>query len=216
MTPSDQFDQRLRRLMRDTAQLAGPAEPGRMLAASAGAAGNARQVRPTALRPLIAAGAVVLVLAVSFVAVQLYRTSTQESVRPAAPGSGSPTAAGTCPTAQPTGKVNGAVEPAGPFLDGTPTSITVCAYGTGQIPQWTIVMALDRVARVAELLDGLPPAPRGFRSCPFDDGSHYLLLVRMQNTEQLIVVERTGCRTASDGRHLRQANDELLGALNQQ
>jgi hypothetical protein len=87
---------------------------------------------------------------------------------------------------------------------GTPDAVTIGRYGPTagfppRLPERVITETnTATVARLVTDANGLPVFPSGGRSCPFDDGSYYLVSFSFADGDRRSLhVERRGCQGVS-------------------
>jgi hypothetical protein len=97
--------------------------------------------------------------------------------------------------------------------------VTLCRYagldGRPPLALETSSVLTNRVEidHLVAALDALPPFPRGPVSCPADDGSAVLLRLRYPAHTLEVLVGRSGCRVARNGRLIRLASQAVVSQL---
>jgi hypothetical protein len=209
---SEEFDRQVRRLLHDTALVIG-ADDAHGLLPGTGPAASApvrpKQERLMRLRPLAVAAVVLAVLAVTIGVIRSVRPTTSPADVSA---SASAPAALNCPPQVPAGKVSPPAKQTD-MVTAAPTDGLLCVYGplpehkfTGstRIP----ATALGELRTMLNALPAMPAWPPS--SCPFDDGSAYLIALRTPSGDQHIWMRRTGCSELTDGHQIRRASPQLV------
>ena len=118
-----------------------------------------------------------------------------------------PAAPAACPAVAPTPAA--VVLGQGPVLSGGVAAMRLCRYGTlpaRRLEAQHLTRSHKLIADLYTQLNALLPVPAGPTSCPSDNGSEIVLLVRYRSGRSArVTIALTGCRTVTRGRVARSA-----------